>query len=87
VARKLEELKSGCMAKAFDDEPTFVLLARDPCAPAAIRAWINARIAIGFNMDTDDKIVEAEAMAQLMAEERDRWRAEKRQAALKTVQP
>lgn len=30
--RKRDELVAGCMAKAHDDEMTFVLLGRDPAA-------------------------------------------------------
>lgn len=30
--------------KALPDEPTFTLLARDPAAPAAIEAWMMARV-------------------------------------------
>lgn len=33
----------SCFNKAKDDEMIFVLLARDPAAPAAIRAWVRAR--------------------------------------------
>lgn len=31
--------KFDCYAKAEDDEPMFVLLARDPAAPHAVRQW------------------------------------------------
>lgn len=39
MAIKSEELKSGCIAKAADDEPVFVLRAQDKLAPALVRAW------------------------------------------------
>ncbi len=32
----------SCLTKAADDEFVFVLRAKDPCAPAAIRAWADA---------------------------------------------
>lgn len=32
-----------CHANAGDDEPIFTLRAKDPAAPAAIRAWVEAR--------------------------------------------
>jgi hypothetical protein len=34
--------KFDCYAKASDDEPLFVLLARDRSAPAIVRAWAEA---------------------------------------------
>lgn len=39
MAIKSEELKSGCIAKAADDEPVFVLRAQDRLAPALVKAW------------------------------------------------
>jgi hypothetical protein len=73
MARKHEELISGCMAKAFTDEPTFVLLARDPCAPSTIRAWIEARVISGNNQEDDPKIAEAQACAETMEQEQSIW--------------
>lgn len=35
----------GCLSKALPDEPFFVLLARDPSAPAAIVRWADLRAA------------------------------------------
>lgn len=67
--RKLEELQKGCMAKAKDDEMTFVLLGRDKSAPVAIRAWIGDRLRTGKNVPTDRKIVEAEQCAATMERE------------------
>ena len=56
---KKEELIRGCMAKASDDEMTFVLLGRDKAAPATIRAWVEERIKLGLNRRKDAKIIEA----------------------------
>jgi hypothetical protein len=67
--RKRDELVAGCMAKARDDEMTFVLLGRDAAAPAAIRWWIVERIELGLNQPGDAKLVEAEQCARLMEEE------------------
>lgn len=67
--RKRDELTSGCMAKANDDEMTFVLLGRDAAAPVAIRAWIAERIRSGKNQPGDPKIVEAMECAQIMERE------------------
>lgn len=37
---------NGCFYRALDDEPVFVLLARDPCTPEAIRHWVTLRQAL-----------------------------------------
>jgi len=65
---KHEELTNpaSCMSRAKDDEVTFVLLARDKAAPAAIRAWVNERVRLGKNQYSDDQIVEAMATATQM---------------------
>lgn len=68
--RKRDELVSGCMAKAQEDEMTFVLLARDPDAPGTIRDWIARRIVSGKNKPGDAKLVEAEECARIMERER-----------------
>lgn len=73
MARKFIELKSGCMAKAFPDEPTFVLLGRDKCAPLAIRAWIEARILSGKNTRNDAQISEAFTLIHMMESEQSEW--------------
>jgi hypothetical protein len=62
----------GCMAKAREDEMTFVLLGRDPAAPVAIRAWIIERIRIGKNSPGDAQLLEAELCARIMEAERGR---------------
>lgn len=54
---------TSCWNKAQDDEPVFILLARDAAAPAAVRAWIEERIRLGKNKHDDSKIVEAEEWA------------------------
>jgi hypothetical protein len=73
MARKFIELKIGCMAKAFPDEPTFVLLGRDRCAPVAIRAWIEARILSGKNTRNDAQISEALQLIGMMETEQADW--------------
>lgn len=67
---KRDELVKGCMAKAREDEMTFVLLARDPSAPDAIRYWTNRRVEIRKNKWEDAQIVEAESCAQTMERQR-----------------
>jgi len=66
--RKLQELTdpNSCLNKAHEDELLFVLLARDPAAPVAIRAWINERCRLGKNSPDDAQIEEAEQCARRM---------------------
>jgi hypothetical protein len=51
-----------CYTKAEDDEPMFVLLARDPIAPLLIRTWVEL---IGMDASIE-KIVEALDCADAM---------------------
>ncbi len=71
--RKRDEMTNpaGCMAKARDDEMTFILLGRDEDAPATIRYWIRERIKRGKNQPGDAKILEAEECARIMECERE----------------
>jgi len=71
--RKALELQHGCMAKAFDNEPTFVLLARDVVAPMVIREWCRLRCLHGRNKPQDAQITEALALAELMEIEQHGW--------------
>jgi hypothetical protein len=73
MARKFIELKAGRMEKCFPDEPTFVLLGRDACAPLAIRSWIEARILTGKNVRTDAQIHEAWMLVLMMEREQSEW--------------
>jgi hypothetical protein len=70
---KREELTNpeSCMSRALPEERTFVLLARDACAPAAIRTWAEERLERGYNRENDPQIVGAYDCAALMEEERD----------------
>lgn len=69
---KIEELSNpqSCMSKAAPTEMTFVLLARDAAAPAAIRAWADERIRLGKNTPTDPQILEAIACSDTMVKQR-----------------
>lgn len=69
-SKELTDPKS-CMSRAKDDEPTFVLLARDPAAPEAIRAWTQYRVSMGKNRITDDQIQEALSCAYEMKKYRE----------------
>lgn len=68
---KVEELKNpaSCLSRARDHEMLFILLGRDVAAPAAIRAWVNARILLGKNRWTDLQIQEALYCAEQMEAE------------------
>jgi hypothetical protein len=56
----------SCFNTAYDQEQIFVLLARDPAAPVAIRAWIAERLRLGRNKPGDEQIREAYECATLM---------------------
>lgn len=70
IKRDEIEYTESCLNKAHDDERLFVLLARDPAAPIAIRAWVAARIQLGKNQSTDDQIAQALDCADRMERER-----------------
>jgi hypothetical protein len=74
MGTKLQELRSGCFAAAMDDEPMFVLLARDHNAPEQVRNWADQRemdIERGRKPASDmDKVLEARTCADNM----ERWR-------------
>lgn len=57
--------KFDCYANAAPDEPMFVLLGRDPCAPALVQLWAEMRRIMG---EDASKVEEAEACAQTMRE-------------------
>lgn len=56
----------SCFNRANADEPIFVLIGRDGCAPAAVRAWIAERVYAGKNAVGDAQILEAHAAADEM---------------------
>jgi hypothetical protein len=58
------------MNRAKDDEMMFVLLGRDPAAPAAIRAWAVERIRLDKNYESNLQISEALNCAYRMERER-----------------
>jgi len=57
-----------CYANAKNDEPMFVLLARDKASPAAVRYWCLERIKTGKNSISDPQITEAYQCATAMEE-------------------
>jgi hypothetical protein len=86
MGTKAEPGTFDCYEAAEEDEPMFVLLARDPDAPAVVRQWTAnrmQRLVFGadisnFNMAAFlaslDKLIEARACADQM----EMWRAEHR---------
>lgn len=74
MGTKLIELRDGCFHAALDDEPMFVLLARDPDAPRLCRNWASQReseIKRGARPASDAaKVQEARETADRM----DKWR-------------
>lgn len=73
----------SCFNKAQDGERLFVMLARDPATPIAIRAWIAERIRLGKNTPEDDQIREAYECARLMEIERAEIEASRRQQQMR----
>jgi hypothetical protein len=69
--RKRDELSdpNSCLNRAREDEWTFVLLGRDPAAPAAVLAWVAERIRIGKNGPFDAQVVEARRWAHAVLKE------------------
>lgn len=73
MGTKREELESttGCLAKAADDEPIFILRAHDRFAPMAVREWIDmVSEHYAYNpprpAGLDAKLSEAEDLARRM---------------------
>lgn len=76
MGTKLTELRDGCFHAALDDEPMFVLLARDPDAPRLCRNWASQReseIERGSRPSSDSAKVQA---ARETAGRMDKWRKE-----------
>ena len=74
---------NSCLNKATDGERLFVLLARDPAAPVAIRAWVAERLRLGKNAPGDEQIREAFECASLMEMERSDVDAARRQEKIR----
>lgn len=69
MATKKEELEKaargeGCLGKAADNEPVFILRAQDKLAPYVVRRWAGrAEMELGVD---HPKVVEAYALADRM---------------------
>lgn len=70
--KKIDELRDprSCLSRAQSHEWVFTLLARDPAAPIAILAWVEARIKLGKNTREDQQIKEALVTADAMTAQR-----------------
>jgi hypothetical protein len=79
---EIEDTES-CFNKASAGERLFVMLARDPAAPVAIRAWVAERIRLGKNTPNDDQLREAIECAKLMEAERVEIEATRRQQQMR----
>lgn len=69
---KQDELlnEKSCLNRAKIEEMVFTLLARDICAPATIRFWVQARIQAGKNKPDDQQMKDALECAQAMEAQR-----------------
>ena len=79
---EIEDTES-CFNKAGDAERLFILLARDPAAPVAIRAWIAERLRLGKNQPGDEQIREAFECANHMEMERVEIESARRQQKMR----
>ena len=57
------ERGEGCLGKSADDEPVFILCARDTLAPDTVRTWADAAEAAMCN---PEKVASARALADQM---------------------
>jgi len=73
MSTKINPGAFDCLAKAEDDEPLFILLARDPIAPAMVRLWADAAAA---SAKTEKDSAKAENAA-LIADKMEVWAAER----------
>ena len=61
---------NSCMGRAAEDEPVFVLRAKDLCAAAVVRFWAN----MASEVHDPGKVADARAVADAMDKYRDeRW--------------
>jgi len=86
IKRDEIEYTESCLNKARDDERLFVLLARDPAAPIAIRAWVAERVRLGKNTPDDAQVVEALDCAQRMEVERREIEESRRQTEMRIAE-
>jgi hypothetical protein len=72
IEREMAATGKGCLGKAADDEPVFVLRGKDRFAPDIVEAWANKVELATVNMISEaadksrGKIKEARALAHTM---------------------
>ena len=86
IKRDEIEHTESCFNKAHDGERLFVLLARDPAAPVAIRAWVAERLRLGKNKPEDAQIREALECAARMDVERKEVEESRRQIEMRIAE-
>lgn len=66
MATKKEELANpnGCLNRSQDDEPIFVLVARDALAPEVVRLWAEKAILLGTPAAKVDEALELVAQME-----------------------
>lgn len=76
MATKLDAGEYDCLAKAEDDEPYVLLLARDPAAPGAVVAWAISRLEMVKRGDRPQADIAQIGEALGVARDMLKWRAE-----------
>lgn len=59
--RKKDELTKGCIAKAADDEPVFVLRAQDMSADILVDFWAELALRMGCPQEKVDEAIDLAA--------------------------
>jgi hypothetical protein len=59
--------KYDCYANAAPDEPMFVLLGRDPCAPILVQLWALIREEMGEDVAVVREAIDCAAMMEVWA--------------------
>jgi hypothetical protein len=65
----------GALARAQDDEPVFILTARDVVATAAVREWARAALRFRRLVSNDDNLLATIADVNRLADTMDEWRS------------
>lgn len=68
--REMAARGEGCLGKAKDDEPVFILRAQDKAMPAALHVWID--LVACYTGQDNPKVVEARAFLDSVY----KWQAE-----------
>lgn len=63
MTTRKKEIESGCLSRVAEDEPVFVLRAKDMVAPATVMRWAALAETAGVSRE---KVVEARDLAMQM---------------------